>query len=236
MFNKDNVLSSVSARENLFLRKVYMWMSVGLLVTALVAFFVASSEMLLRYVASNAFVMILLAVFQIGIVFFLSARVERMSVGAAIGCFLGYSALTGVTFSTIVSVFVGTGIMERAFVSTAVVFIVAALYGSFTKKSIQRWSSWLLVALVSVLIASLINLFMRSLAIDYIISIAGIVIFSAVTAWDTNKLKAMNDRYGSQMSEEELSKISIMGALDIYLDFINIFLYFIRIFANSRDK
>ncbi len=236
MLNNDNVLGNVRMRENVFLRKVYLWMIAGLLLTAAVAFFVASSEMLLRYVASNAFSVILLAVLQIGIVFILSSRIERLSVGAAIGCFLGYSVLTGITFSTIVSVFIGTGIIERAFLSTSVVFIVAALYGSFTKKAVQRWSSWLMIALLSVLLASLINLFMRSTALDYLISIAGIIIFSAVTAWDTNKLKAMNDSYGSVMSSEELSKISIMGALDIYLDFINIFIYFIRIFANSRDK
>lgn len=232
----NNVLTNVAARENVLLKKVYLWMTLGLVITAAVAIGVGSSEALLRTFALNPVAVIILCATQLAFVFILSSRIERLSFGAAVALFLGYSALTGVTFSTLFALYIGTGIIQKAFISTAVVFVVASLYGLFTRRAVQSWGSWLFVGLISILIASLFNLFIGSSKLDFIISIVGILLFAGITIWDTNKIKAMNDRFGLEMSSEELSKISIMGALDIYLDVINIFLYFVRIYANSDRK
>ena len=234
--DNNSVLSSAKQRENLFLKKVYLWMAGGLLVTALTAFLVASSATLMRALYSNALPLILLFVAEFAIVFILSGRIEKLSSGAAIGCFLAYSTINGATLSSLVYLYAGTNILSLAFVTTAVVFVVAALYGTFTKRSIKGWGGWLSMGLIAIIVVSLVNMFIGSSRLDMIISIAGVAIFTLLTAWDSQKVLAMNNNYGAMMSEDELNKISILGALELYLDFINILLYLVRIFASRRDN
>ncbi len=236
VYMANDVLTNVGARENVLLKKVYLWMTLGLFITAAVAVGVGSSEALLRTLALNPISVIVLCVLQIALVIVLSARIEKLSAGAAIGIFLGYSALTGVTFSSLFCLYVGTGIIEKAFFSTAVVFVVASLYGMFTKRAVQGMRGWLMVGLISIIIASLFNIFIGSTVLDLGISVLGILLFTGITIWDTNKIKGMNDSYGYEMTSDELNKISILGALDIYLDFLNIFLYFVRIYAKSNKN
>lgn len=236
MKDKDFILTNVERRENVFLSKVYLKMTAALALTAIVAYLVAQSYTVMRFAVLNPFSMIILALVQIGLVMYLSARVETMSTSSATLCFFGYAALTGVTFSVIVTAFVGTFVITKAFVSSAVVFGLAALYGAVTKKSLKGWTNWLMMALVGILIATLVNMLFRSSVLDLLISAVGVLIFTLLTAWDSQKLTQMNAAYGYSMTEDELSKISIMGALDLYLDFINIFLYFVRIFARVNDR
>ena len=236
MKDKDLILTNVERRENVFLSRVYLKMTAALALTAVVAFLVSQSASLMRFVVLNPFSMIILAIAQIVLVIYLSARVEKMTKLTASLCFAGYAALTGVTFSVIVTAFVGTTVIAKAFVSSAVVFGLAATYGAVTKKSLKGWGSWLMMALIGIIIASVLNLLMRSTMLDLMISGAGVLIFTLLTAWDSQKLTQMNAMYGSSMTEEELSKISVMGALDLYLDFINIFLYFVRIFGRVNDR
>ena len=236
MKGKDIVLNNVGRRENVFLTRVYLKMTGALVLTALVAYLVSMSAQLMHYVVLNPISMVILAIAQIGLVIYLSSRVEHMSKSAASLCFAGYAVLTGVTFSTIFTVYVGTGVITKAFVSSAIVFALASVYGTVTKKSIKGWGGWLMMSLVGIIIASLVNLLLRSTMLDLMISAIGVLVFTLLTAWDSQKLCKMNAMYGSSMSEDELSKISVMGALDLYLDFINIFLYFIRIFARSNDR
>ena len=173
---------------------------------------------------------------EIAFVFILSGKLEKLSVGATYGLFFGYSFVTGVTFSSLFLVYAGTSILTLSFVTAAAVFGVAAVYGSVTKKSIKGWGGWLMMGLISLIVVSLINLIIGSSMLDMIISGAGVIIFAFLTAWDSQKLMDMNTNCGPYMTSEELSKLSIMGALDLYLDFINIFLYLVRLFARARDN
>ena len=234
--NNDTMLTNVEARQNVFLKKVYLWMALGLGVTALTAFLTASSPSLVKFIYSNPFVTIICCVIEIAFVFILSGKLEKLSVGATYGLFFGYSFVTGVTFSSLFLVYAGTSILTLSFVTAAAVFGVAAVYASVTKKSIKGWGGWLMMGLISLIVVSLINLIIGSSMLDMIISGAGVIIFAFLTAWDSQKLMDMNTNCGPYMTSEELSKLSIMGALDLYLDFINIFLYLVRLFARARDN
>lgn len=234
--NDSSILSSVSKRENLFLKKVYLWMASGLLVTGVCAFLVASSMTLMRFFYSNMFVLLLLFIAEFAIVMVLSGRIERLSTAQAVGCFYSYSVINGITLSSLVFLYSGTNILPLAFGTTAVVFVLAALYGTFTKKSIRGWAGWLSMGLIGLIIVSLINMFIGSSRVDMMISVVGVVLFTLITAWDSQKIMAINSSYSSVMSEDELNKISLLGALELYLDFINILLYLVRIFSSRRDN
>ena len=164
----------------------------------------------------------------------LSSRVERLSTGAATGIFVGYSVLTGFTLSSVFIVYTGTVIIQ-AFISAAAVFAAGAIYGAVSKKDLRGMGSYLMLGLVGLIIASLLNMFIRSSGLDFIVSIAGVLLFTGLTAWDSQRIADMNARFGSEMTNEELTKIDILGALDLYLDFINIFLYLLRIFGRSDN-
>ena len=234
--NNDTMLTNVEARQNVFLKKVYLWMALGLGVTALTAFLTASSPSLVKFIYSNPFVTIICCVIEIAFVFILSGKLEKLSVGATYGLFFGYSFVTGVTFSSLFLVYAGTSILTLSFVTAAAVFGVAAVYGSVTKKSIKGWGGWLMMGLMALIAVSLINLFLGSSMLEMLISGVGVVLFAFITAWDSQKLMDMNTNCGPYMTSEELSKLSIMGALDLYLDFINIFLYLVRLFSSAKDN
>ncbi|MBO5770766.1 MAG: Bax inhibitor-1/YccA family protein [Spirochaetales bacterium] len=234
---KDNsVLGNISLRENVFLTRVYSWMVVGLGLTGLMAWLFAQSEYLMRFVVSNPITIIGIVVAEFAVVIILGVRIKKLSTGGAIACFLAYSCLTGITFSSLIVVYAGTDIISKAFFSACGVFVGASLYGTFTKRNLRKWTQMLFAGMVGILVALLINLFLRSSALDLAISIFGVLMFTLITAWDTKKIVSINRAYGDSMTEEELTKISIVGALDLYLDFINIFLYLVKLFAKSRDN
>ncbi len=242
-FNKENEMKEndslyvgVKHRENRFLRNVYLWMFIGLALTGLVSFAVAQSRTLLRMVATNPAVLFIIVIAEFATVFILAGRIERLSTAGAIGCFLFYSALTGFTLSSIVAAYAGSGIITKAFVSSAVVFAIAALYATFSKKDVSRWYSFLIIGLIGLIVASLLNFIFRSTVLEFGISLLGVLIFTGLTIFDTRKILAINSRYGDEMTSEEFHKISILGALDLYLDFLNIFLYLVRIFGNASSS
>ena len=212
--NDETMLTNVEARQNVYLKKVYLWMALGLGVTALTAFLTASSPSIIRFIYSNPFVTIVCCVLEIAFVFILSGRLERLSVGACYGLFFGYSFITGVTFSSLLLVYAGTNVLALSFITASVIFGVAAVYGSVTKKSIKGWGGWLMMGLISLIVVSLINIFIGFTMLEML----------------------MNRNCGPYMTQEELSKLSIMGALELYLDFINIFLYLVRLFGSARDN
>ena len=234
--NDETMLTNVEARQNVYLKKVYLWMALGLGVTALTAFLTASSPSIIRFIYSNPFVTIVCCVLEIAFVFILSGRLARLSVGACYGLFFGYSFITGVTFSSLLLVYAGTNVLALSFITTSVIFGVAAVYGSVTKKSIKGWGGWLMMGLISLIVVSLINIFIGSTMLEMLISGVGVILFAFLTAWDSQKLMDMNRNCGPYMTQEELSKLSIMGALELYLDFINIFLYLVRLFGSARDN
>lgn len=232
--NKELILRDVKLRENALMKNVYLWMILGLAVTAGIAFFVSTSEAALRFIFLNPIVTIAIFIAQLVLVMVLSGRVERLSTGAAVGTFLGYSALTGVTLSSIFLAYTGTSI-AIAFMSALSVFIGGAIYGAVTKKDLRSWGGFLTMGLFGLIIASLLNMLFRSSGLDLIVSVIGVVLFTGLTAWDSQRVSDINREYGPSMTSEELTKLGILGALSLYLDFLNIFLYLVRIIGRSDN-
>ena len=232
--NRENIISTPKARINGLLKNVYLWMTAGLVLTGIVAYGVANNmNILARVYSTGGLIAIVIA--QLVLVVVLSARINRMSTSAAIGCFVGYSVLTGLTLSSVFLVYTNVTI-SRAFFTTALMFAGMSLYAMTTKRDLSSWSSIFIMAMWGILISSLVNLFLKSETIYYIISIVGVVMFAGITAWDTQKIVRMNDDYGYGIDEATYVKLSILGALTLYLDFINIFLYLVRIFGSSRSN
>ncbi len=230
-----SILQNVAARERTILKNVYLWMTAGLGLTALIAFFVASNPPLLRALVGNTMGFLLIVVGQFALVFYLSARLDRMSQASAIGAFLAYSALNGIMLSTIFAVYAGV-VIYKTFFTTALMFGGMSIYAMTTKQDLNRFGSYLVMGLWGLIIASLINMFFRSSGLEYLISFIGVGIFLGLTAWDTQKIIRMNEQYGSGIDEETFTKLSIIGALSLYLDFLNLFLFFLRIFGRSDNR
>ena len=214
-----------------FMHRVYGWMFVGLLLTAVTAYFVSTSDAILNLLISNAFVFYGLLILELILVFGLSAMVNNISAAVATFIFLLYAILNGVTFSIVLLAYTGSSIAVAFFV-TAGVFGIMSLYGYITKKDLTTLGHFAMMALVGLIIASLANLFFNSSAVDWIVTYAGVLIFIALTAYDTQKIKRL---YSDSQSWEGQEKESVIGALTLYLDFINLFLDFLRIFGRSRD-
>lgn len=232
---KTEMLRNVKVREQSLLRNVYLWMTLALAVTAMVAYGVASNPGLMRVFYGNPMVMLLLVVAEFAIVFFLSARLQTMTKGAAIGSCLAYSVLNGVIFSTIFYVY-DLGAVFKAFSVAAVMFLGMSMYATTTKRDLHSWGYYLMVSLWGLVIATLMNMFFRSSGMDYIISILGVVIFMGLTAWDTQKVVQVNNQYAWDMDEDTFSKLGVVFALSLYLDFLNIFLYLLRFFSNGDRR
>jgi FtsH-binding integral membrane protein len=230
---RTSFLSNVKTRENSILKNVYLWMSAGLALTAVVSYTVASSESLMRMFFSNAFSFIFIVIAQLGLVMYLSTRLEKMSAMSAVLSFAGYSILTGVSLSLIVLAYTPI-VLSRAFFTTALLFGGMSFYGMVTKRNLDGIGHYLIMGLWGIIVASLINMIFKSSAMYFMVSYLGVFIFLGLTAWDTQKIKKMNDSFGSTMDEETYIKLSIIGALMLYLDFINIFLFLLRIFGRSN--
>ncbi len=232
--NKASVLSTPQVRERSILKNVYLWMTAGLALTGVTSWLVAQVPALMNALVFNPIGMIAVVIGEFALVIFLTARLDKMSTGAAIGSFLGYSALNGIMLSTIFYAF-DMGMIYKAFFTTAIGFAGMSIYGMTTKRNLNGWGYYMTMALWGVIVASLLNFFFRSSGLDYVISIVAVIIFMGLTAWDTQKIQAINNQYGSKMTEVEYSKVSIMGALMLYLDFLNIFLYVLRIFGRRSE-
>ena len=228
-------LQNVAVRERTILKNVYLWMTAGLGLTAIIAFFIASNPSLLRAIVGNTMGFFLVVIGQFALVFYLSARLNRMSQMSAIIAFLAYSALNGIMLSTIFAVYAGV-VIYKTFFTTALMFGGMSLYAMTTKQDLNRMGSYLVMGLWGLIGASLINLFFRSSGLDYLISFIGVGIFLGLTAYDTQKIIRMNQEYGSSIDEEAFTKLSIIGALSLYLDFLNLFLYLLRIFGRSNNR
>jgi uncharacterized protein len=228
----DDVFGTFAAAEleSVFLRAVYGWMGAGLAITAAVAWLVAGSSTLAGAITSSGPALWLLVIAQLALVFVLSARVDQLSSGIASVLFLLYSALTGVTVSFVILVFTGESI-AATFVVAAGMFGAMALYGLTTNRSLTGAGQFLFMGLVGVVIASLVGLFWHSDALQFVIAVAGVIVFTGLTAYDTQRLKAM----AHGMAPEREGTYAVVGALALYLDFINLFLSLLRFFGRRRD-
>jgi FtsH-binding integral membrane protein len=219
------------AETQRFMTKVYGWMSFALVITGFVAMFTASSPAMLQAVFGNTITLIALLIIQFGMVAALAGWVNKMSANTATLVFILYSALNGVTFSGIFIVYTAASIASTFFI-TAGTFGAMSFYGYTTKSDLTKWGSLLFMALFGLIIASVVNIFMNSTMLYWITTYAGVLIFVGLTAYDTQKIKNMNI-IGNEGTEED-KKEAIMGALRLYLDFINLFLYLLRIFGKRK--
>ena len=230
--NKANILSTPQTRTNSLLRNVYLWMTAGLVLTAVVAYVIGSNEQLLyRIYSSGIFYMLVIA--QLVIVFMLTLRVQKMSTTSAIIWFAVYSVCTGAMLSSVVAIY-AKAVISRAFLTTALMFGGMSIYAMTTKRDLSRMGNILVMALIGMVLASLVNLFLQSEALYYALSYVGVALFCGLTAWDTQKIIRLNDEYGADIDEDTFVKLSIICALQLYLDFINIFLYLLRIFGRGN--
>jgi hypothetical protein len=231
--DSENVFAPPSVaieRTNAFLRGVYGWMAAGLAMTAVTAWIIGSSPALVYAVVTNRLLFWGLVIAQLGIVFGLSARVQSLAPGTAAMLFVLYSMLTGVTLSVILLAFTGESI-ATTFVVTAGMFGALAFYGSTTRRDLTGFGSFLFMGLVGLVLASIVGLFWHNDALQFVISFIGVIVFTGLTAYDAQRLKAMAlARPGGQTGAYE-----IVGALALYLDFINLFLFMLRFMGNRRD-
>lgn len=209
--------------------RVYLKMFIGLVVTALSAGFLLSNESILLTIFNNQILFWGLMIGELAIVFVVSGMINKLSNTAASALFYVYSALNGITFAAVCLAFTGESIMLTFFV-TAGVFLAMCIYGYTTKSDLSSLGTYLFMALIGVIIASIANFFFQSSTVEWIISFVGVGIFVGLTAWDTQKIKQMM----METSEENVGKVSTLGALSLYLDFVNLFLYLLR-FLGRRN-
>ncbi|MGL5563396.1 MAG: Bax inhibitor-1/YccA family protein [Tannerellaceae bacterium] len=219
-----------TAQSN-FLAKVYGWMAFALMLTAGTAFYVASSPSLIQAVYGNKILFWGLMIAELVLVFTVSGAINRISSSVATLLFFLYSLLNGVTMAFIFSVYTGESI-AYTFMITAGTFGAMSLFGYVTKQDLTKFGSIALMALIGVIIASVVNIFLKSSTLYWIITIVGVLVFVGLVAYDTQKLKQLS-RAG--YDSETQRKLSIIGALTLYLDFINLFLFFLNIFGGRRD-
>lgn len=228
-------ISISQARQDaasIFLAKVFNWMAVGLGITGVVAYFTAASGLAVKIINSPLFLIIALG--TLGLVFFLSARIDKIQASTASALFVIYSVLNGLFFSTIFLRYTGSSIAST-FVITAGMFGAMAVYGLVTKRDLSGWGSFLFMGLIGLIIASIVNIFLKSPGVYWVTSMIGVLIFTGLTAYDVQKIKRMGEEGIMAQGQEAITKGSIMGALALYLDFINLFLMLLRFFGGSRD-
>ncbi len=218
---------------NEFIRSVYNWMAIGLGLTGFVAFYVSNSETMLRLIFGNKLVFFGLIIGELALVFSLSARVNKMQASTATGLFMLYAALNGATLSAIFLIYTRSSIASTFFVCAAT-FVACSIYGMITKRDLTSLGGFMVMGLIGIIIASLVNIFVRSSGMSMIISYIGVFVFVGLTAYDTQKLKAMALSQPGGLSQGVVRKGAIIGALSLYLDFINMFLMLLRILGNKE--
>jgi hypothetical protein len=234
MINANSVSQSrTQAQVNAFVLNVFHWMTIGLAITGLVAWTVAGSETLLQIIFGNRMVFFGLIIAELGFVFYLSARIGKISAGAATALFLLYAALNGATLASVFLMYTRASIVSTFFICAAT-FGACSIYGMITKRDLTSMGSFMFMGLIGIIIASLVNIFLRSSVMEMIITYVGLIVFIGLTAYDTQKIKHMAMTQPADLDGGTIRKGAIMGALALYLDFINMFLMLLRILGD-RD-
>mgnify|MGYP001138511362 CR=1 FL=1 len=221
-------------RVNDFVRSVYNWMGIGLALTGFIALYVSTSEAMVGLILGNRLIFFGLIIAELALVFSISGMVHKMSAGTATGLFVLYAALNGLTLSFIFLAYTQASIVRTFFVCSGT-FLVCSLYGWKTGRDLTSWGGFLIMGLIGIIVASLVNLFIRSGAMTMIISYIGVLVFVGLTAYDTQKLKHMALSQPAGLDGSTIRKGAILGALSLYLDFINLFLLLLRILGQGRD-
>ena len=229
-WNQPALTASIrDERVGAFLSKVYGWMFAGLLTTAAIAYAVVLSPALTQMVFGTGFFWVLI-IAQLGLVFFISARVEHLAPTTAAGLFILYSALTGVTASVILLIYTGASIAST-FVIAGAMFGSMAVFGSVTKRSLAGVGQFFFMGLIGLIIASVVGIFWHSDALQFVISIVGVLVFTGLTAWDAQRLKQM----ATVLPDGRVGSYAVVGALSLYLDFINLFFFLLRFTGSRRN-
>ena len=231
----NNTLSREQQLESslafpVLMRKVYVWMSLALVITGFTAFFVASTPSLVSLIFNSGLIWVLM-IAELALVWGVSAAINKISLTMATLLFTLYSVLNGATLSIIFFAYTMSSIATVFFITSGT-FGAMALYGYFTKKDLTSMGSILFMALIGVIIASLVNIFLKSSGLDLVVSCLGVLVFAGLTAYDSQKIKEM--MLAAPDAGEGMQKIALLGALSLYLDFINLFIHLLRLFGR-RD-
>jgi FtsH-binding integral membrane protein len=219
---------------NEFIRSVYNWMAIGLGLTGLMAYYVSNSESLMKLIFGNQLLFFGLIIGELVLVFSLAGRAHKMQASTATGLFVLYAALNGVTLSAIFLIYTRSSITSTFFICAAT-FVACSIYGMTTKRDLTSLGGFLTMGLIGIIIASVVNLFIRSSGMSLVISYIGVLVFVGLTAYDTQKLKNMALSQPEGLEAAVVRKGAILGALSLYLDFINLFLMLLRILGANRS-
>ena len=230
--SNNRVIYSENAVATL-MRNMYIWMALALTITGFTAYAVANTYSLIYAIATNSILFYGLIFAELGLVYFLSSRIFRMSFATAGLLFAVYSIINGVTLSLIFLIYELGSIVSTFFI-TAGTFGAMAVVGSFLKKDLSFIGRFALMALIGLIIAGVVNIFMRSEGFSFIIAIIGVLVFTALTAYDAQKMKNLIAENGYEINENT-QKLALIGALELYLDFVNLFLYLLRLLGSRRD-
>lgn len=235
MYGQTKQITIAQARQeasSIFLAKVFNWMALGLGITGVVAYLTAYSGIAQVIMASPLFFVLVLG--ELGLVFYLSARIEKIQASTATALFTGYSVLNGLTLSMIFLAYTSSSI-AGTFLITAGMFGAMAVYGMVTKRDLSGLGSFMFMGLIGIIIASVVNIFLKSTSLYWAISMIGVLVFTGLAAYDIQKIKRMGEEGILAQGEVAIRKGAIMGALALYLDFINLFLMLLRFFGGARD-
>ncbi|HDL8286452.1 TPA: Bax inhibitor-1/YccA family protein [Yersinia enterocolitica] len=230
--SNGSIVERANSGIQAYMAQVYGWMTCGLLLTAVVAWYAANTPSITFALKSNQILFFGLIIAQLGLVFVISGMINRLSGAAATSLFMLYSALTGLTLSSILIMYTGASIAST-FIICAGMFGAMSVYGYTTKRDLSGMGSMLFMGLIGIVLASIVNIWLKSPALMWAVTYIGVLVFVGLTAYDTQKLKNMGAQLDSN-DRDNFRKYSIVGALTLYLDFINLFLMLLRIFGNRR--
>lgn len=222
----------MALEQKRFMSKVYMWMTLGLVVTGIIAQWTATSGLIFSMLSGGPGILYGLMIGEVLLVAWLASSIQKMTPTQATFLYFVYAVLNGITLSVIFVIYTQESIASTFFI-TGGTFGVMSAYGYFTKKDLSGWGHYLFMGLIGLIIASVVNLFLKSSGLYWLVSYAGILIFVGLTAYDTQKIKEMSAEIAE--GSDEYSKMSIIGALKLYLDFINLFILLLRFFGGRRD-
>lgn len=231
-YNYSQNTMALDTKVSLVMKRVYLKMFLALLVTALTAYFTSGSETIISMVYGGKFNYFILAIIEIGLVIGITAGLNKMKSSTATLLFFLFSIVNGLTLSIIFLTF-APGSIAKTFFITAGTFGAMSVYGYFTSKDLTKFGTFLMYALFGLIICMLVNIFTKSTQLEWIISFVGVFLFLGLTAWDTQKIKMM--AANAPEDSQTISKLATIGALSLYLDFINLFLFLLRIFGSSRN-
>lgn len=221
---------SIEQTVSAVMKRVYLKMTLALAVTALVSLFCAGSSAYMNFIFMNRWAMFGLMIVELGIVLGVSGAINRLSSGVATGLFYLFAVVNGLMLAPVFLIYTGASIAKTFFI-TAGTFGAMSVYGYFTEKDLSRFGSILVMALVGLIVCSIVNIFLKSSGLDWIISGVGVLLFIGLTAWDTQQIKNM----AASAPGAGVGRLATLGALSLYLDFVNLFLYLLRFFGQSRD-